>query len=512
MPRIPRALGALLVSVLVAAGLTVGLAGPSSAAERKVDLPVLSGTGVAGEPLTVLVGGIATVLPVQWLKDGSPIPGATGATYVPTVDDVGHSVNALVSIPLVGDVATPAMTILAPSGGGSGGGGGGGGGGSGDPGDTVLALVGGLGLPGSAEVGQLITLTDPVWSLPGVTTTYQWLRDGVPIPGATGQTYVPGLEDAGHAISAQVTGTVAGLLPVTVITDALNIPLASGAQLSPTADVVIGGAKKIGTTLTLTGPTWDQEGATNGYQWLRDDAPIAGATAATYPLVAEDYGHAISVKVTGHKDGFTDNTITSDPVQPLIGDAIQFVMKPRVTGTGKVGKLLTADPGQWTGGTEGSGPPAYTYQWLRDGAVITGAVAQTYQVDRADVGKDLAVLVTATRPAYKAGKFTTAPVHVAKLSSKLTASLAKKTVKKGKAATLQLVLKVPGVGSPTGKVKILDGTKALTKAAFAKGRHGKLVVKLAKLKPGVHKLKAVYAGSATVAGATSKVVKLTVTK
>jgi hypothetical protein len=522
MPRIPRALGALLVSVLIAAGLCVGAGSPAQAralpclvdALEATTSPVIAGSGAVGSPIDLTqmpVWNCAVVeTTVQWFNSDGPISGATGTSYTPVVGDAGGVVLAVVTGSVLGlvPVSVPSNAIPVPvPGGGSGDPGD-----PGDPGTDLLQLVSGLDLPASAEVGQLITLTEPVWSLPGVTTTYQWLRDGVPIPGATGPTYVPGLEDAGHAISAQVTGTLAGIPAVTVITDALNIPLPSGSQLSPTADVVIGGAKKIGTTLTLTGPTWDQEGTTNGYQWLRDDAPIAGATEATYPLVAEDFGHAISVKVTGHKEGFTDNTITSDPVQPVIGDAIQFVTKPRVTGTGKVGKLLTADPGQWTGGTEGSGQPAYSYQWLRDGAAITGAVAQTYQVETADVGKDLAVLVTATRPAYKSGKFTTGPVHVAKLSSKLSASLAKKTVKKGKAATMRLVLKVPGVGSPTGKVKILDGKKSLTKAAFAQGKHGKLVVKLAKLKPGVHKLKAVYAGSATVAGATSKVVKLTVTR
>jgi hypothetical protein len=37
------------------------------------------------------------------------------------------------------------------------------------------------------------------------THTYQWLRDGIPIPGATGSFYVPNAMDANHEIQLQVT-------------------------------------------------------------------------------------------------------------------------------------------------------------------------------------------------------------------------------------------------------------------------------------------------------------------
>lgn len=520
MLRLTRALGALVVSTLVAAGLTVGLGAPAHAklpcladVLQATSAPVIAGSGAVGSPveLTQMPAWNCDLVTtsVQWFNSSGAISGATGTSYTPVADDAGGAVLAMVTGSVVGllPVSVPSNVVPVPS---SGGGSGGGTGDPGDPGTDLLTLLGGLDLPGSAEVGQLITLTDPVWSLPGVTTTYQWLRDGAPIPGADGQSYVPGLDDAGHAISAQVTGTLLGVPGVTVVTDALDIPLASGTQVSPTGDVTIRGSKKVGTALTLSGPTWDPSDATSKYQWFRDSAPIGGATAATYTLTAADFGHDVAVTVTGHKEGYTDNTITSAAIQPVVGDPIQFVMKPGVTGTGKVGRLLTADPGQWTGGTEGSGLPTYTYQWLRDGTAIPGAVAQTYQVDKADVGRDLAVLVTATRPAYKAGKFTTAPVHVAKLASSLRATLAKKTVARGRAASMTLVLTVPGMGSPTGAVKVMDGARVVKKAAFAAGRHGVVVVRLTKLKPGVHKLRAVYAGSTTVAGATSKVVRLTV--
>jgi hypothetical protein len=71
---------------------------------------------------------------------------------------------------------------------------------------------------------------------------------------------------------------------------------------------------------------------------------------------------------------------------------------------------------------------------------------------------------------------------------------------------------VAGLPSPTGRVVIMDGAKKLTSVAFRAGGSGAMTVKLGKLKPGVHKLKAVYQGSDQVNRSSSKVVKLTVKK
>jgi hypothetical protein len=513
-----RAFSALVVSALVVSGTVVGLSAPSEAATLDVcpgsanaSPGLLTGTGIVGNPLTVTEPTWrlpVVTASVEWLRGGSEI--ASGpTTYTPGAADAGQVIQAkqivsLLSLVqcewLIGSVLVPAPDDPADPGD------------PGEPDGAVLTLLDGLGVPGSAEVGQLITLTPPVWSLPLVTTSYQWLRDGVLISGATQPTYVPDLEDAGHAIWAQVTGTLAGIPGATVITDALDIPLVTGTQVSPAGDVAIAGTRKIGTMLTLTGPTWDPADATSKYQWLRDDAPIAAATQAAYRLAPLDLGHAISVKVTGHRDGFVDNTITSDPVAPVVGDAIQFVTKPRVSGTAKVDKLLTADPGVWGGGTEDGTVPVFGYQWQRDGVAIGGAVAQTYQAQPADAGRRLTVKVTATRPAYKTGTFTTAAVTVARLASAVRATLAKKVVRKGQRATLAVLVKAAGVVSPTGVVKVMDGKRVLKRVTVAKGRKGKATLTLSGLKPGVHRLKASYAGTATIAAAASKVVRLTVRK
>jgi hypothetical protein len=74
---------------------------------------------------------------------------------------------------------------------------------------------------------------------------------------------------------------------------------------------------------------------------------------------------------------------------------------PSITGTAQVGQTLTAQPGNW----RGTDPITFTYQWLRctstgtNCVAIDGATARTYVVRTADLGRRLAVRVTATNVA-----------------------------------------------------------------------------------------------------------------
>jgi hypothetical protein len=71
---------------------------------------------------------------------------------------------------------------------------------------------------------------------------------------------------------------------------------------------------------------------------------------------------------------------------------------PTISGTPQVGQTLTASPGTWNSDTT----PTYAYQWQRcdtagnNCAAITGATAQTYTLQSADVDKTLRVVVTAS--------------------------------------------------------------------------------------------------------------------
>jgi beta-xylosidase len=66
---------------------------------------------------------------------------------------------------------------------------------------------------GKTTVGSTLTATPGAWDQKGLVFSYQWLRDGDPIPGATAQKLRLGNGDVGHRMSVRVTARRSGALP-----------------------------------------------------------------------------------------------------------------------------------------------------------------------------------------------------------------------------------------------------------------------------------------------------------
>lgn len=64
---------------------------------------------------------------------------------------------------------------------------------------------------------------------------------------------------------------------------------------------------------------------------------------------------------------------------------------PAITGTPTEGETLSLSNGTWS-----NTPDAYVYIWKRDGVVITGAAASTYELTEDDVGAVITASVKAT--------------------------------------------------------------------------------------------------------------------
>jgi hypothetical protein len=65
-------------------------------------------------------------------------------------------------------------------------------------------------IAGVPAVGRTLTASPGGWSQGGLTYAYQWLRDGVPVPGATEPKLLLGAADLGHRIAVQVTASRPG--------------------------------------------------------------------------------------------------------------------------------------------------------------------------------------------------------------------------------------------------------------------------------------------------------------
>lgn len=71
---------------------------------------------------------------------------------------------------------------------------------------------------------------------------------------------------------------------------------------------------------------------------------------------------------------------------------------PKISGTNKVGKTLTATPGTWD-----AQHAKVSYKWLADGKVISGANKSTLKVTAKLLGKSIKVRVTSRHPGFVSG-------------------------------------------------------------------------------------------------------------
>lgn len=150
----------------------------------------------------------------QWLLNGKPIPGATFASYVVPAADSGQQISVTVYAAGAGlETATataPAVTITP----------------SALPRTTVarrLTAVKKPSISGKRRVGATLKVGTGKWSSKPKKLSYQWLRDGKPIHGATKASFKVVSADAGAKLSVKVAASAAGDPTATVTTAAVKV-------------------------------------------------------------------------------------------------------------------------------------------------------------------------------------------------------------------------------------------------------------------------------------------------
>jgi endo-1,4-beta-xylanase len=129
-----------------------------------------------------------------------------------------------------------------------------------------------------------------------------WLRDGVAIPNATGQTYRVRVADFGHDLSCQSTATGAGGAATTSVSPAVRIR--AGDALRTTSAPEFDGNPLVGRRLRVSHGRWHPGAGRFTYQWLINGKPIRHATHSWLLITFSDVGDRITAIVTAHHVGY----------------------------------------------------------------------------------------------------------------------------------------------------------------------------------------------------------------
>jgi hypothetical protein len=260
-------------------------------------VPTITGTARFGQTLTAVPGAwtptvaTGTVLRYLWKRDGVVIEGAETATYVLAADDVGKRIT--VEVTGSRDLHATVTRASAPT-------------------AIVTALAFTTAptpvITGLARFGETLSAVAGTWA-PSGELAYVWKRDGVAIFEADQTTYVLTAQDVGKRITVEVTASNIGYVPVTKqsVTTAVVAPLNFTALPAPT----ITGSSVLGTVLTATVEDWTPAADSVSYAWRYLGSLTIIGTDSTYELTDVDLGKALTVTVTGIKDGYLTRSIRS---------------------------------------------------------------------------------------------------------------------------------------------------------------------------------------------------------
>ena len=292
-------------------------------------LPTISGTPQVGETLTADTSAIDdadgltnVTYRYQWVGSKSvidadtgaayilafEIPDQTGSTYTLAPADEGWTFEVKVSF--TDDAGnTESLTSAA----------------TGEveakPNTTATGLPN---ISGTPQVGETLTAEtsdiDDEDGLTNATYEYQWIAGGSDIDGATGSSYLLTASEQGQAIQVKVTFTDDAANQES-LTSAETLAVVAKPNTAAAGEPTISGTPQVEQTLTAdTSGISDANGLNNvsyQYQWLRDDADIAGQTNSTYELVSADEGKTIKVRVTFNDDAGNAESLTSTATTPI---------------------------------------------------------------------------------------------------------------------------------------------------------------------------------------------------
>jgi hypothetical protein len=287
-----RALGAWLAPMLASMGLVLGLVacgggGGGEGTEAGSPPPAIPAAPlITTQPLPRSVADGAAVsfgvvasgsgLAYQWQRDGGNLAGATAATLnIPAVALADDGASYRVVVSNAGGSVTSSEVRLTVT--------------------PVAPAITTAPAAASVTAGQTASFT--VVASGSAPLSHQWLRDGSEIPGATAASFTTaalGLADDGARFSVRVGNAAGSVTSAAALLRVASPPAGPQIVTQPQAtSAPVGGTARFRVVATGTPPL--------AYQWRRNGADIAGATADSHTtpvLASTDNGAVYSVRIT----------------------------------------------------------------------------------------------------------------------------------------------------------------------------------------------------------------------
>ena len=155
--------------------------------------PAIEGTAEVDQQLSLRPGTWSpepASSTVRWYADGEAVPGATGPTFLIGQEQIDKRITARVTASAKGyQKAAATTTATAPVVAGT------------------IAVISPLAISGRPRYGTTLSARPATVEPADATVAYTWMRDGEPVPAATGPTYTLRGDDVGRSISVRADYT-----------------------------------------------------------------------------------------------------------------------------------------------------------------------------------------------------------------------------------------------------------------------------------------------------------------
>ncbi len=233
----------------------------------------------------------------QWRKNGADIPGEDGATYTNTSPVNGDQITCVITSNAACVTGSPATSI------------------------AITEVVNPT-LPASVSIavnpaGSVCEGTTLSFTALGVNTgpspTYQWVRNGLDIPGATGSLFVSSTLEVGDAITCVMTSNQSCVTGSPAISNEISPNVIDVATASVSISQSPSGTVCSGSSVTFTA-TPVNGGTSPTYQWKKDGEDISGATSAEYITSSLADGEVITCEMISNQPCVQDPSVLSNEI------------------------------------------------------------------------------------------------------------------------------------------------------------------------------------------------------